>query len=102
MRLGALVLVGYAAEDAAMRLLLETLDADRSRFRDLKNIYAMEKGTAESVSLWKAKGIQPVEFSDYDPMYRTLSEWALYAANPAEYGRRRMEAILNGAAGGGP
>ena len=29
MRLGTLVLVGYAAEDAAMRLLLETLDADR-------------------------------------------------------------------------
>jgi SIR2-like domain len=31
MRLNTLVLVGYAAEDTAMRLLLETLDADRER-----------------------------------------------------------------------
>ena len=47
MRLGSLVLVGYAAEDAAMRLLLETLDADRDRFRDLKSIYSIDKETAE-------------------------------------------------------
>jgi len=40
MRFGTLVLVGYGAEDAAMRLLLETLDADRDRFRDLHDIYA--------------------------------------------------------------
>ncbi len=38
MRLNALVLVGYGAEDHALRLLLETLDADRSRFRDLKDL----------------------------------------------------------------
>ena len=95
MRLGTLVLVGYAAEDAAMRLLLETLDADRLRFGDLKGIYAIEKGTADSASLWKAKGITPVEFTDYDVMYGTLSKWARYAANPTEYGGRRVEAILN-------
>jgi hypothetical protein len=64
MRLGRLVLVGYGAEDAAMRLLLETLDADRDRFRDLHEIYAIDKGTAESASLWKAKGILPIEFAD--------------------------------------
>jgi SIR2-like domain len=102
MRLGILVLVGYAAEDAAMRLLLETLDADRDRFRDLKDIYAIEKETADSASLWKAKGIKPVEFASYDAIYRTLSEWALYVANPAEYGQRRVKAILTGAPGGAP
>lgn len=100
MRLGTLVLVGYAAEDAAMRLLLETLDADRDRFQDLKDIYAIEKGTADSASLWKAKGIKPVEFTDYDAIYSTLSEWARYAANPTEYGGRRVEAILTGATRG--
>jgi SIR2-like protein len=94
MRLGTLVLVGYAAEDAAMRLLLETLDADRSRFRDLKDIYAIEKGTADSASLWKAKGIKPIEFSDYGPIYNTLSEWALYASDPGGFTRRRVAAIL--------
>jgi SIR2-like domain len=94
MRLGTLVLVGYAAEDAAMRLLLETLDADRNRFRDLKDIYAIEKGTADSASLWKAKGIKPIEFSDYGPIYDTLSEWALYASDPGGYTRKRVAAIL--------
>jgi hypothetical protein len=98
MRLGTLVLVGYGAEDAAMRLLLETLDADRDRFRDLHDIYAIERGTAESASLWKAKGIKPIEFADYDAIYSTLSEWARYAAQPVTYRRARVGDIL-GAAG---
>lgn len=94
MRLGTFVLVGYGAEDAAMRLLLETLDADRDRFRDLHDIYAIERGTPESASIWKAKGITPIEFSDYDAIYGTLSEWARYASQPAEYQRARVQAIL--------
>jgi len=94
MRLGTLVLVGYAAEDAAMRLLLETLDADRDRFRDLKDIFAIEKGTADSASLWKAKGIKPIEFVDYDAIYGTLCEWALYAADPRGYTQKRLATIL--------
>lgn len=95
MRLGTLVLVGYAAEDAAMRLLLETLDADRDRFRDLEDIYAIEKGTPDSASLWKAKGIKPIEFSDYDAIYETLSEWAKYAMDPSAYRSGRINAILS-------
>jgi hypothetical protein len=98
MRLGTLVLVGYGAEDAAMRLLLETLDADRSRFRDLNDIYAIERGTQESASLWKAKGIKPIEFPDYDAIYGTLSEWAHYAMQPVEYGRARVQSILTNTA----
>jgi hypothetical protein len=98
MRLTALVLVGYAAEDVAMRLLLETLDADRSRFRDLKKIYAIEPAAADSASLWNAKGIEAIEFADYDAIYATLAEWARYASQPVEYGRDRVRAILTGAA----
>lgn len=94
MRLGTLVLLGYGAEDAAMRLLLETLDADRDRFRDLHDIYAIERGTPESASLWKAKGIKPIEFVDYDAIYDTLSEWARYAMQPVEYRRARVGKIL--------
>jgi hypothetical protein len=101
MRLGTLVLVGYAADDAAMRLLLETLDADRERFRDLHDIYAIEQGTAESRSLWEAKGITPIEFSDYDAIYSTLSEWARYATDPLTYRGARIKAILTGTASGG-
>ena len=101
MRLGALVLIGYAAEDAALRLLLETLDADRDRFSDLKDIYAIERASADSASLWKAKGIKPIEFLDYDALYRTLREWALYSLSPGEYGRRRIGEILSSERVGG-
>lgn len=94
MRLGTLVLVGYGAEDVAMRLLLETLDADRARFRDLHPIYAIEKGQLGSASLWRAKGITPIEFPDYDAIYGTLSEWARYAVQPADYRNRRIREIL--------
>jgi hypothetical protein len=96
MRLNVLVLVGYAAEDPALRLLLETLDADRERFRDLQDIYAIEKRTDDSSSMWKAKGIKPIEFAGYDSIYATLAEWARYAARPVEYSRERVRSILVG------
>jgi hypothetical protein len=94
MRPNTLVLVGYRAEDAALRLLLETLDADRERFRDIKAIYAIEKRTDDSASMWKAKGISPIEFRDYETIYATLGEWARYAVRPQEYGRERVTSIL--------
>lgn len=96
MRLSTLVLVGYQAEDAALRLLLETLDADRERFRDLKDIYAIEKQTDDSASMWKAKGIKPIEFADYPDIYATLAEWARYALQPTEYTHARVTSILTG------
>jgi hypothetical protein len=98
MRLNTLVLVGYAAEDTAMRLLLETLDADRERFRDLKKIYAIERQTPVSASIWNAKGIVPIEFADYDQVYKTLGEWATYAMDPAAYGGAKLHALLGVAA----
>jgi hypothetical protein len=95
MRLGPLVLVGYRAEDAAMRLLLEALDADRDRFRDLKDIYAMERTSPGSRSVWKAKGIEAIEFQDYDAIYATLREWVRYATDPIGYRRTRLLDILD-------
>lgn len=94
MRLGPLVLVGYRGEDAAMRLLLDALDADRGRFPDLKRVYAMERTSPGSKSIWKAKGIEAIEFKDYDAIYATLREWSRYAADPVEYGRARIRDIL--------
>jgi len=94
MRLNTVVLVGYRAEDAAMRLLLETLDADRERFTDLRDIYAMEVEQHGSASIWNAKGIKPIEFADYDRLYATLAEWAKYAMDPSGYKLARARAIL--------
>ncbi len=95
MRTGTLILVGYRAEDAAMRLLLEALDADRDRFPDLEGIYAMEKGSPGSASIWKAKGIKAIEFADYDEIYATLREWARYNADPRGYSLARVATILD-------
>ncbi|OYX76698.1 MAG: hypothetical protein B7Y77_02520 [Bradyrhizobium sp. 35-63-5] len=97
MRINAVILVGYSAEDAALRLLLETLDADRDRFPDIKNIYAIDKEADDSSSIWKAKGIKPIEFPDYSSLYATLAEWAKYSLKPVEYGRSRINSILVGA-----
>jgi hypothetical protein len=99
MRQTTLVLVGYAAEDVAMRLLLETLDTDRRRFRDLKKIYAFDRRKEGSAFLWHAKGIEAIEFEDYDAVYLTLREWARYTVRPAEYARRRVREILGSATG---
>jgi hypothetical protein len=75
---------------------LETLDADRERFRDLKDIYAIERRTDDSASMWKAKGIKPIEFADYPDIYETLAEWARYSMQPGEYGNARVTSILSG------
>jgi hypothetical protein len=96
MRISKLVLVGYAAEDPALRLLIETLDADRERFPDLRDIYAMEKRTDDSASMWKAKGIKPIEFPDFPDIYQTLAEWARYAMQPGEYANARVTSIFTG------
>jgi SIR2-like domain len=94
MRVNTLVLVGYAAEDTAMRLLLETIDADRERFRDLNSVYAIESETSISASVWKAKGIKPIEFASHDDIYKTLAEWAEYARDPQAYATSRVTRIL--------
>lgn len=99
MRLGPLVLVGYHAEDAAMRLLLEALDADRARFPDLHEIYALSVHTASAASDWKSKGILPIEFQDFGLLYQTLSEWAQYRVDPRRYRQRRLQDILLGPSG---
>lgn len=94
MRTATLVLVGYRAEDAAFRLLLESLDVDRERFPDLNEIYALEKSAAGSAAQWQAKGVIPIEFTTHDELYETLSEWAKYAVQPADFERERIRTIL--------
>src|SRR3546814_11506043 len=80
----------FRSEDAALRLLLETLDADRERFRDLKEVYAIEKQRDDSASMWRAKGIKPIEFREYDDIYKTLTEWARYVVEPTTYAQSQL------------
>ena len=61
------------------------------------DIYAIERGTDSSEGQWKAKGIKPIEFSGYDAIYATLSEWARFASRPVEYRRERIRMLLGAA-----
>lgn len=97
MRLDTIVLVGYSADDVAVRLLMETLDADRDRFSDLKKVYAIDCRGMDSHALWRAKGIIPIEFAedDFDGMYDTISEWAKFADAPADYAKALLTSYLS-------
>lgn len=97
LRMEHLLLIGYSAEDVAMRLLLETLNTDRKRFPDLKKVYAMDKFSREkhkAKSIWKSKGIELIGFKRYDDIYRTLKEMADYIAKPTNYSIKKIQQIL--------
>lgn len=97
MRLDIIVLVGYGADDVAVRLLMETLDADRDRFSDLKKVYVIDCRGKDSHALWRAKGIIPIEFSedDFAGMYQTIGEWAKFADAPADYAKALLVSYLS-------
>ena len=90
--LNTLVLVGYAAKDTAMRLLLETLDADRERFREPKNVYAIN-ARLQFPRQYEGKGIRPLEFGSDDEIHETLAEWAVYDQGPRGYASSRVNRI---------
>lgn len=99
-----LVLVGYGPDDPPMRYLLKALEADRERYPDLKQVYAIA-GAADAVrsteeALWRAKGVEPVIFGSdgphrYPPLYDTLREWCSYAEDPTAWRRERLRALLS-------
>ena len=84
-RIGPLVLVGYSADDVAMRMLLEAIDADRIRISGFKKIYALDKKGKNSKKFWKSKGIDLIGFEDYPSLYETIREWSKYNSNPDKY-----------------
>ena len=85
MRIGPIVLVGYSAEDSALRLLFESINADRARFPDLKDIYVLDVIKEHTYSSWKLKGVKMIGFESFDSLYDTLFEWAEFNINPRKY-----------------
>lgn len=64
-RLYHLVLVGYSANDAPMRYLLNAVAADGNRFDDLKERFTFfGSGTLDPVDLedWRGRGITPIHY----------------------------------------
>ncbi|WP_453999997.1 SIR2 family protein [Afipia felis] len=97
------VLVGYQADDPPMRYLLEALEADRERYRDLQKVYAFascEVGDEELTrALWAAKAVEPIIYTSngeaHTALYNTLREWRDYAEDPTAWRRERLRPILS-------
>jgi hypothetical protein len=99
------VIIGYAADDPPMRYLLDVIDADRDRFRDLRYVYAFvpakEGEEPKQRALWDAKGAIPILYrvsnnSDHSSLYTALEQWASYAADPTDWRKSRLRLLLSG------
>lgn len=83
-RLYHLVLVGYSANDAPMRYLLNAVAADGKRFTDLKERFTFTS-TSDLVALedWRGRGITPIQYDgedDHNALRATLERWAALSA----------------------
>jgi hypothetical protein len=85
-RLFHLILVGYSANDAPMRYLLNAVAADGSRFDDLKERFTFVGTHApDPVGLedWKGRGITPIHYdaaNSHSTLLNTLERWAALSA----------------------
>jgi hypothetical protein len=81
-RLFHLVLVGYSANDAPMRYLLNAVAADGSRFDDLKERFTfVGQSDPDPIGLedWKGRGITPIPYSSagsHSALLGVLETWA--------------------------
>ena len=80
-RLYHLVLVGYSANDAPMRYLLNAVAADSQRFDDLKERFIfVGANPADAVALedWKGRGITPIHYdssNEHHELRKILERW---------------------------
>lgn len=86
-RLFNLVLVGYSANDAPMRYLLNAVAADNSRFRDVQERFIFVpfgKAPDETVLAdWRGRGLTPIPYRDADAhsaLTIGLKRWAIISA----------------------
>lgn len=98
-RLYHLVLVGYTANDAPMRYLLNAVAADGSRFTDLRErfVFVGESDPPNLVALedWKGRGITPIPYNEanyHQELTETLSTWSGMSAINGN--RARTDAIV--------
>ncbi|MFY0661346.1 MAG: SIR2 family protein [Shimia sp.] len=64
-RCRTILLVGYSAGDAPVRYFLNVLESDRSRFSDLRSVYALasyEKDPVEVHKQWATLGVEPIPY----------------------------------------
>jgi len=97
-RLFHLVLVGYSANDAPMRYLLNAVAADVSRFDDLKERFAFVGMHVPfdrvDIEDWKQRGITPIAYSaatEHSALAEGLEWWAEFSAINGKRARVEVE-----------
>ena len=105
-RCKTIVLVGYGARDAPVRYFLNVLEADRARFPDLKQVYALaayERNPEEARHSWGTLAVEPLPYCkvnpdcgkhDHSTLWRDLAELADIAARPKHSRKTWARAIL--------
>lgn len=106
-RCKTVVLVGYSANDAPVRYFLNVLEADRSRFRDLRTVYALdviEGNEEDTIARWAALAVEalpyrPVTESNGQPvrhlaLWRDLEQLADLVERPKSTRRRWASDLL--------
>jgi hypothetical protein len=93
-RVRTIVLIGYGAGDAPVRYFLNVLHSDRSRFADLRTVYALDgaEHNVEEVHVkWETVAVEPIPFvfdaSDLDRfevLWRDLESLAKIIERPKQ------------------
>lgn len=103
-RCRTIVLVGYQAGDAPVRYFLNVLAADRERFEDVQDVYALDgyDGAPESAgNPWDTVSVKPLMFQRattgdrYKPLWDDLAALAALVDRPRSWRTTRAEALLS-------
>ncbi|WP_454818878.1 SIR2 family protein [Labrys neptuniae] len=106
-RCKTIVLIGYSANDAPVRYFLNVLEADRSRFPDLRQVYAFdgyENDPLEAEASWGTVAVTPLTYcklnpnngiADHSPLWEDLSRLADLIDRPKQSLAQRARAILS-------
>lgn len=105
-RCKVIALLGYSANDAPVRYILNVLQADRARFLDLHRVYAFdayEYEEDEVLSRWGTLAVEPIPYCktnrktgapDHSPLWDSLAQLTEIAEGPKRWRRQRAQAIL--------
>ena len=104
-RCKTIVLVGYSANDAPVRYLLNVLEADRARFPDLKPVFALDgyvDDARDATETWETLAVTPLPYKvnaetdphDHSSLWRDLEALADFVERPKRSRQERARAIL--------
>jgi len=103
-RCRTLVLVGYRAGDAPVRYILNVLEADRTRFTDLKTVYALDRAgddTAAAAARWEALAVVPllykheIDGGGHNALWRDLGALADLVERPNEWRKTTIQEVVS-------